>query len=107
MLRGFVKCVTRKERIAYIMDNRFGNWSDSEIDAVMKIVGVKGDYSNASKEEKLMAAAATLKLANSDKADFQRVEDEGKTVDDMDAVKNCVQYTKLVTNLYAKSSQLG
>lgn len=107
MLRGFVKCVTRKERIAYIMDNRFGNWSDSEIDAVMKIVGVKGDYSNASKEEKLMAAAATLKLANSDKADFQRVEDEGKAVDDMAAMKSSVQYTKLVANLYAKSSQLG
>lgn len=106
MLRGFVKCVTRKERIAYILDNRFGNWSDSELDAVMKIVGVKGDYSKASKEDKIKAVVATLKLAKPDKADFERVEDNGEAVDDMDAMKSSVQYTKLVTNLYAKSSQL-
>ena len=52
------------------MDNRFGNWTDSEIDAVMKIVGVKDDYSNATKEERLKAAAATLKLADNDKAEL-------------------------------------
>lgn len=63
MLRGFVKCVTRKERIAYILDNRFGNWSDSELDAVMEIVGVKGDYSKDSKEDKIKTIVETLKAA--------------------------------------------
>lgn len=106
MLRGFIKCVTRKERIAYLMDNRFGNWTDSEIDAVMKIVGVKDDYSNATKEERLKAAAATLKLADNDKAEFGRIKDNGETVDDMDAMKSSVEYTRLVSNLYAKNSQL-
>ncbi|CDD64683.1 unknown [Firmicutes bacterium CAG:882] len=106
MLRGFIKCVTRKERIAYLMDNRFGNWTDSEIDAVMKIVGVKDDYSNATKEERLKAAAATLKLADNDKAEFGRITDNGAAIDDMDAMKSSVEYTKLVSNLYAKSSQL-
>ena len=106
MLRGFIKCVTRKERIAYLMDNRFGNWTDSEIEAVMKIVGVKGDYSNATKEEKIKAVATTLKLADNDKAEFGRIKDNGETVDDMDAMKSSVEYTRLVSNLYAKNSQL-
>ncbi len=106
MLRGFVKCISRKERIAYMMDNRFGNWSDSELESVMKIVGVKDDYSNASKEEKIKAIVATLKMAKDDKAQFDRVNDNGEKVDDMDAMKSSVQYTRLVTNLYAKSNQL-
>ena len=63
MLRGFVKCVTRKERIAYILDNRFGNWSDSELDAVMEIVGVNGDYSKDSKEDKIKTIVEILKVA--------------------------------------------
>ena len=103
MLRGFIKCITRKERIAYMMDNRFGNWSESELESVMKIVGVKG---KASKEDKIKAVVATLKLAKDEKAQFDRISDNGKAVDDMDAMKSSVQYTKLVTNLYAKSSQL-
>lgn len=106
MLRGFVKCITRKERIDYILDNRFGDWSDSELDAVMRIVGVQGDYSKASKEDKIKVIVATLKLAKSDKEDFERIEDDGKPVDDMEAMKNVIQYTKIVSNLYAKSSQL-
>ena len=106
MLRGFIKCITRKERIAYMMDNRFGNWSESELESVMKIVVVKGDYSKASKEDKIKAVVATLKLAKDEKAQFDRISDNGKAVDDMDAMKSSVQYTKLVTNLYAKSSQL-
>ena len=106
MLRGFIKCITRKERIAYMMDNRFGNWSESELESVMKIVGVKGDYSKASKEDKIKAIVATLKLAKDEKAQFDRISDNGKAVDDMDAMKSSVQYTKLVTNLYAKSNQL-
>ena len=67
MLRGFVKCVTSKERIAYIMDNRFGNWSDSELESVMEIVGVEGDYSNASKEDKIKVIVETLKASNQNK----------------------------------------
>lgn len=61
MLRGFVKCVTDKERLEYIMDNRFGNWSASELDSVMDIVGVKGDYSRATQMDKIMAIADTIK----------------------------------------------
>lgn len=67
MLRGFVKCVTRKERIAYILDNRFGCWSDSELDAVMEIVGAEGDYRNASKEDKIKVIVETLKASKQNK----------------------------------------
>ena len=67
MLRGFVKCVTSKARIAYIMDNRFGDWSDSELESVMEIVGVEGDYSKASKEDKIKVIVETLKASNQNK----------------------------------------
>lgn len=67
MLRGFVKCVTSKERIAYILDNRFGDWSGSELESVMEIVGVEGDYSKASKEDKIKAIVETLKAPEQDK----------------------------------------
>lgn len=67
MLRGFIKCVTSKERIAYIMDNRFGDWSDSELESVMEIVGVEGDYSKASKEDKIKAIVETLKASKQNK----------------------------------------
>lgn len=67
MLRGFIKCITSKERIAYIMDNRFGDWSDSELESVMEIVGVEGDYSKASKEDKIKAIVETLKAPEQDK----------------------------------------
>ena len=67
MLRGFVKCVTSKERIAYILDNRFGDWSGSELESVMEIVGVEDDYSKASKEDKIKAIVETLKAPEQDK----------------------------------------
>lgn len=67
MLRGFIKCITSKERIAYIMDNRLGDWSDSELESVMEIVGVEGDYSKASKEDKIKAIVETLKAPEQDK----------------------------------------
>lgn len=106
MLRGFIKCITRKERIDYIMANGADKWTDSEVDAAMKIVGVNGDYSKATKEDKLKAMLATLKMAKNDNVQFDRVNDNGEVVDDMEAMKSSVQYTRLVTNLYAKSNQL-
>ena len=45
-----------------MMDNRFGNWSDSELESVMKIVGVNGDFSNATKEDKIKAIVEALKM---------------------------------------------
>ena len=107
MLRGFIRCITRKERIAYMMDNRFGNWTDSELASVMQIVGVRGDFSNATKEDKIKAIVATLKMNRDDKAQFDRVQDNGKAINDMDAMKDSIQYTRVITNLYSKSSQLG
>ena len=74
-----------------MMDNRFGNWSDSELESVMQIVGVNGDFSNATKEDKIKAIVEALKM--------------GK--DDMDAMRNSIQYTRVIANLYSKNSQLG
>ena len=107
MLRGFIRCINRKERIAYMMDNRFSNWSDSELESVMQIVGVNGDFSNAAKEDKIKAIVEALKLGRDEKAQFGRVQDNGKAIDDMDAMRDCIQYTRVITNLYSKSSQLG
>ena len=107
MLRGFIRCINRKERIAYMMDNRFSNWSDSELESVMQIVGVNGDFSNAAKEDKIKAIVEALKLGRDEKAQFGRVQDNGKAIDDMDAMRDCIQYTRVITYLYSKSSQLG
>ena len=41
-----------------MMDNRFSNWSDSELESVMQIVGVNGDFSNATKEDKIKIGRA-------------------------------------------------
>ena len=107
MLRGFIRCINRKERIAYMMDNRFGNWTDSELESVMQIVGVNGDFSNAAKEDKIKAIVEALKMGRDENAQFGRVQDNGKAIDDMDAMRDCIQYTRVITNLYSKSSQLG
>ena len=107
MLRGFVKCISRKERIAYMMDNRFGNWSDSELESVMQIVGVNGDFSNATKEDKIKAIVEALKMGKDENVQFGRVQDNGKAIDDMDAMRDSIQYTRVIANLYSKSSQLG
>lgn len=107
MLRGFIRCINRKERIAYMMDNRFGNWSDSELESVMQIVGVNGDFSNATKEDKIKAIVATLKMSRDENAQFGRVQDNGKAINDMDTMRDSIQYTRVITNLYSKSSQLG
>ena len=107
MLRGFIRCFNRKERIAYMMDNRFGNWSDSELESVMQIVGVNGDFSNATKEDKIKAIVEALKMGKDENVQFGRVQDNGKAIDDMDAMRDSIQYTRVIANLYSKSSQLG
>lgn len=107
MLRGFIRCINRKERIAYMMDNRFGNWSDSELESVMQIVGVNGDFSNATKEDKIKAIVEALKMGKDENVQFGRVQDNGKAIDDMDAMRDSIQYTRVIANLYSKSSQLG
>ena len=107
MLRGFVRCINRKERIEYMIDNRFGNWSDSELESVMQIVGVNGDFSNATKEDKIKAIVEALKMGKDDNVQFGRVQDNGKAINDMDAMRNSIQYTRVIANLYSKNSQLG
>ena len=107
MLRGFIRCINRKERIEYMIDNRFGNWSDSELESVMQIVGVNGDFSNATKEDKIKAIVEALKMGKDDNVQFGRVQDNGKAIDDMDAMRNSIQYTRVIANLYSKNSQLG
>ena len=105
MLRGFIRCINRKERIAYMMDNRFSNWSDSELESVMQIVGV--NFSNATKEDKIKAIVEALKMGKDENVQFGRVQDNGKAIDDMDAMRDSIQYTRVIANLYSKSSQLG
>jgi hypothetical protein len=85
-----------------MMDNRFGNWSDSELESVMQIVGVNGDFSNATKEDKIKAIVEALKMGKD-----ENVQDNGKAIDDMDAMRDSIQYTRVIANLYSKSSQLG
>ena len=107
MLTGFVRSLNRKERIEYMIDNRFGNWSDSELESVMQIVGVNGDFSNATKEDKIKAIVEALKMGKDENVQFGRVQDNGKAIDDMDAMRNSIQYTRVIANLYSKNSQLG
>lgn len=106
MLREFVNCRTTEERINYITNSKAEDWTEAELNSVMEIVGVKGDYSNASISDKLSVIVTTLGFVNSDDAQFDRVEDDGEAVDDMASMKDAIQYTKLISNLYAKSSHL-
>ena len=99
MLRGFIRCINRKERIAYMMDNRFSNWSDSELESVMQIVGVNGDFSNATKEDKIKAIVEALKMGKDENVQFGRVQDNGMAIDDMDAMRDSILYTRVIANL--------
>lgn len=106
MLREFINCRTTEERINYITNSKAEDWTEAEINSVMEIVGVKGDYSNAGIRDKLSVIVTTLGFVNSNDTQFDRIKDDGEAVDDMDSMKGAVQYTKLISNLYAKSSQM-
>ena len=106
MLREFINCKTTEERIKYIMNSKAEDWTEAELSSVMEIVGVKGDYSNASISDKLSVIVTTLGFVNSNDAQFDRIKDDGEAVDDMDSMKDAVRYTKLISNLYAKSSHM-
>lgn len=106
MLREFINCRTTEERINYITNSKAEDWTEAELKSVMEIVGVKGDYSNAGISDKLSVIVTTLGFVNSSGAQFDRIKDDGEAVDDMASMKAAVQYTKLISNLYAKSSQM-
>ena len=46
-------------------------------------------------------------MGKDENVQFGRVQDNGKAIDDMDAMRDSIQYTRLIANLYSKSSQLG
>lgn len=106
MLRGFINCKSAEERINYIVNSNTEDWTDAELNSVMEIVGVKGDYSNASTADKLSVIATTLSFVNVSSSDFDRVEDDGNPVDDMRLMKNAIEYTKLISNMYAKNIRM-
>lgn len=63
MLREFIKCATVEERINYLKNAEVSNCSEEEINTIMNIVGVQGDYSGASIVDKLGAINSSLKFA--------------------------------------------
>lgn len=104
MLREFINCRSNEERLAFIKNGNVSDWTEAELNSIMDIVGVKGDYSNASLVDKLNVIKATLSFVKSDKVNFESIDDSDDTISESEKEKlrSARKYTRLMADMYSK-----
>lgn len=107
MLREFIKCKSVEERLDFIISSNEESWTDSELNSVMEIIGVKGRYDGASKKDKLSVIATTLGFVrNAESKDalftnIDAIDTEKFTLDYEKNLMDLKEYTKALSGLYA------
>ena len=107
MLREFIKCKSAEERLDFIVTSNEESWTESELNSVMEIIGVKGNYNEASKKDKLSVIATTLgfvRNAENKDALFTNIDEIDTAKFTLDYEKNLMglrEYTKALSGIYA------
>ncbi len=110
MLREFIKCKSAEERLDFIVASNENSWTDSELNSVMEIIGVKGSYGEASKKDKLSVIATTLGFVRNAEskdalfANIDAIDTEEFTLDYEKNLMGLREYTKALSGLYASKT---